>query len=271
MDERTRTFTIDELERLSGIDRRTIAYYVQEGVLPKIGRRGPRTRYPQLFLDRLLFIKRQREREEAGELEGTMTLAEIRGLFDREEAATIAAAVREPESPPPPPEAPEPWPQDALEIAAEADAPFAADESEPVMEMRYSMPPAGMSSFVQRAKRMMRGSSERKSEPVERREMAFLGAASQPLEEEVLLEEAPAESAAIEQEPVEHELAGLLAQLDESAGSRPGLPHRGSEHWTRASVTPNLTVSARNLDEDDAFALERLADLLRRLLQRRRR
>jgi hypothetical protein len=231
-------------------------------VLPKIGRRGPRTRYPQLFLDRLLFIKRQREREEAGELEGTMTLAEIRELFGREEEATIAATVRQ--------EAPEPSPDEALEIAPDAEVPYMADEGSPVMEMRYRMPSAGMSSFVQRAKRMMRGSSERKSEPEERREMDFLGAAPPPREEEIALDEETAGSTVIGQEPVEDQIARLLAQLDDTAGSRPGLPHRGSEHWTRSSVTPNLTVSARNLDQDDAHLLERLADLLRGLLHRRR-
>jgi DNA-binding transcriptional MerR regulator len=262
MADRPRTFTIDELEQLSGIDRRTIAYYVQEGVLPKIGRRGPRTRYPQLFLDRLLFIKRQREREEAGELEGTLTLAEIRELFGREDAATIAAVVRD--------EAPEPRPDEALWMAREAEAPFVQDEAAPVMARRYSIPSAGMASFVQRAKRMMTGSSERTSDPEERREMDLLAGAPQPLEAEDLLEEALADSTVIGQEPVEHQIAGLLARLDEAAGSRPRLPHRGSEHWTRASVTPSLTVSARNLDEDDAFLLERLAELLRGLLRRRR-
>ena len=62
------SYTAKELERETGVDRRTIAYYVQEGLLPKVGRRGRRTRYPGLFRDRLLFIRRVREAEEAGEV-----------------------------------------------------------------------------------------------------------------------------------------------------------------------------------------------------------
>ena len=45
-----RTYTLDEVEQQTGFDKRTIAYYVQQGLLPKVGRRGPKTRYPQLFV-----------------------------------------------------------------------------------------------------------------------------------------------------------------------------------------------------------------------------
>lgn len=77
-----RSFTAEELERATGFDRRTIAYYVQEGLIPRVGRRGPRTRYPKLVRDRLLFIRRVREAEEAGEI-GAISLSEMRRLFDR--------------------------------------------------------------------------------------------------------------------------------------------------------------------------------------------
>ena len=76
-----RSFTAEELERETGFDRRTIAYYVQEGLIPRVGRRGPRTRYPKLVMDRLLFIRRVREAEEAGEI-GPVSLSEMRRLFD---------------------------------------------------------------------------------------------------------------------------------------------------------------------------------------------
>lgn len=33
-----RTFTLDEIEKKTGFDKRTIAYYVQQGLLPKVGR-----------------------------------------------------------------------------------------------------------------------------------------------------------------------------------------------------------------------------------------
>ena len=76
-----RSYSLDELIRLTGYDRRTIAYYVQQGLLPRIGRRGPNTRYPQKFLDRLLFIKKVRELQETGAMRA-VTLAEIRDEFD---------------------------------------------------------------------------------------------------------------------------------------------------------------------------------------------
>lgn len=76
-----RSFTVEELERETGFDRRTIAYYVQEGLIPRVGRRGPRTRYPRLVMDRLLFIRRVREAEEAGEI-GPVSLSQLRDLFE---------------------------------------------------------------------------------------------------------------------------------------------------------------------------------------------
>lgn len=83
------TYTAKELERETGVDRRTIAYYVQEGLLPKVGRRGRRTRYPGLFRDRLLFIRRVREAEEAGEV-STVSLSDVRRVFERVPPALIA-------------------------------------------------------------------------------------------------------------------------------------------------------------------------------------
>lgn len=45
--------------------RRTVYYYVQEGLLPRLPglRRGPRTRYRAEFVDRLLFIRRLQSQE----------------------------------------------------------------------------------------------------------------------------------------------------------------------------------------------------------------
>ena len=83
------SYTARELERDTGFDRRTIAYYVQEGLLPKVGRRGPRTRYPQLVRDRLLFIRQVREAEEAGEV-SAVSLSDIRKVFERVPPALIA-------------------------------------------------------------------------------------------------------------------------------------------------------------------------------------
>ena len=73
-------YTTGELERDTGFGRRTIAYYVQRGLLPRVGRRGPRTRYPELVRDRLLFIRCVREAEDEGEIR-PVPLNDLRELF----------------------------------------------------------------------------------------------------------------------------------------------------------------------------------------------
>ena len=83
------SYTVGELEEETGFDRRTIAYYVQEELLPRVGRRGRRTRYPRLVRDRLLFIRRVREAEEAGKVP-PVSLSELRRIFERVPPALIA-------------------------------------------------------------------------------------------------------------------------------------------------------------------------------------
>jgi len=70
-----------ELEEETGFSRRTIAYYVQVGLLPRVGRRGPKTRDPKLVRDRLLFVRRVREAEGAGRVPAT-PLREIGAVFE---------------------------------------------------------------------------------------------------------------------------------------------------------------------------------------------
>ena len=84
-----KSYTANELERESGFDRRTIAYYVQEGLLPKVGRRGRRTRYPQLFLDRLLLIRRVRAAEDEGVV-SPVTLSDLGTFFAQVPAGLVA-------------------------------------------------------------------------------------------------------------------------------------------------------------------------------------
>ena len=89
MTTRVPSYTVAELEEETGFDRRTIAYYVQEELLPRVGRRGPRTRYPKLVRDRLLFIRRVREAEEGGRVPA-VSLDALRKIFERVSPALIA-------------------------------------------------------------------------------------------------------------------------------------------------------------------------------------
>ena len=80
MTKKADSFTIQELEQLSGFDRRTISYYVQQGLLPKVGKRGRGTLYPAAFSERLLFIRAVRDLQDAGDLRA-VSLAEITELM----------------------------------------------------------------------------------------------------------------------------------------------------------------------------------------------
>ena len=84
-----RSYTARELEEETGFSRRTIAYYVQVGLLPRVGRRGPKTRYPKLVRDRLLFIRRVRGAEGAGRVPAT-PLREIAAVFEGSSPELIA-------------------------------------------------------------------------------------------------------------------------------------------------------------------------------------
>ena len=64
------TYDLGELSDRAGVTPRTVRYYVQQGLLPSPGTRGPGARYDARHLDRLNLIKRlQREH---------LPLAEIR-------------------------------------------------------------------------------------------------------------------------------------------------------------------------------------------------
>ena len=70
MDDEQGRFGIDELADLGGVSRRTVRYYVQEGLLPAPLGVGRGRHYGQAHLDRLLEVK---ARQEAG-----LSLDEIR-------------------------------------------------------------------------------------------------------------------------------------------------------------------------------------------------
>ena len=54
-------FSIDELADLGGVSRRTVRYYVQEGLLPAPLGVGRGWHYDQSHLDRLLHVKAEQE------------------------------------------------------------------------------------------------------------------------------------------------------------------------------------------------------------------
>jgi len=85
------SYSIEELEELTGYDRRTVSYYISEGLLPKVGRRGRNTRYGREFVDRLKFITRAKDLQDSGKLP-SVTLADMATLIDTLEPEDIAEA-----------------------------------------------------------------------------------------------------------------------------------------------------------------------------------
>jgi DNA-binding transcriptional MerR regulator len=82
------TFDLAELCDAADVTPRTVRYYVQQGLLPSPGTRGPGTRYDRGHLDRVLLIKRlQREH---------LPLAEIRRRLASLDDAAVAALLHQP-------------------------------------------------------------------------------------------------------------------------------------------------------------------------------
>lgn len=88
-----RSFELAELADAADVTPRTIRYYIQQGLLPAPGSRGPSTRYDEGHLDRIRLIKRlQREH---------LPLAEIRlRLSEMDDDAVRLALESAPSEPP---------------------------------------------------------------------------------------------------------------------------------------------------------------------------
>ena len=242
-----RTYTMRELETRSGFDKRTIAYYIQESLLPKVGRRGRKTRYPEEFLDRLMFIRRVRELQDAGRLRA-VTLSEIRKVIDGQSAEETRCASQQGIS--------EETLRDlfaepdldtaAFAVAAEQAAPFAMAESQ-MVESRLDM--LGSADH-----------SVRLSVGTRREAMASRGRSLSEIELQSARSSLP-ESAA----PSDSELQTLLQEVERRArlGAKQS-EGQTRERLTRVPITQDILLSVRNIRDDDAHLVEELAELLRR-------
>ena len=277
-----RTYTIDEIEEQTGIDRRTIAYYVQEGLLPKVGRRGPRTRYSQLFLNRLHFIKTIRELQDRGAM-GTMTLADFREFFQNVPEQTIADVVAGRE---PPPTIGQQTPDEAKGMASARDRrtlmarridnlrrsvasePIAAPletNGRPMAPAQEAPPSAeAEQAFAERAYFALPDepqSTADRDTPSGEFHRLTLDALERRADAPVPKRRTPPPRA------VESELREALARLCAVVRRQPRAYLRTTETWTRARVSEELALSARGLDERHLPLLENVARILRRLLR----
>jgi DNA-binding transcriptional MerR regulator len=89
------TYTIADLARLSGLNVRTIRYYLAQGLIPASGESGPGAHYGDGHLDRLRLTKRLQAQH--------LPLSEIRGrlaeLSDEDVAGLVAVDVETPAPP----------------------------------------------------------------------------------------------------------------------------------------------------------------------------
>jgi len=286
------TYTLDEIVERTGFDKRTTSYYVQKGLLPKVGRRGPKTRYPQVFLDRLMFIKMLREQQDRGEIDN-LTLANIRDILDQVRPETIAEMVNGRDSL---------KEIGALSAAQEIAPPASTADSADENDAEGGAPEAGkaaglhqkfvdeFSDVIEVLINDMCSDSGSAGADVEPPSPPVHEAEALPAEPEVV-EEEPAEVPA-DNSPEHNEYDGAMAsEGSDDSKPRDGFPqfdeddrlgwalanlqravdtprrNRGTtESWHRARITPELTISARNLRDHDAHRLDAVARMLKQLL-----
>lgn len=228
-------YTAAELERETGFDRRTIAFYVQEGVLPKVGRRGPRSRYPKRVRDRLLFIRRVREAERAGTVE-PVSLNDIRMVFENAPSELISSV---------------------------------ADGRVPVTPKIVASPSTG--TRPRRLARRREALAERWA-PLRPDALAgSLAMAVLPDEHPIPRRGGVAYSAAgIEGTGTSEEtaLADSLSALREIADRQEG-PGEGVRRWLEVEVSPGVRLSVRGAPDEAAPLLARAGETLGRLMGRR--
>lgn len=282
-----RSYSLSELVDATGFDRRTIVYYIQSGLLPKVGRRGPHTRYPDECLTRLLFIKGVRNLQAEGQLL-TATLAEmrralsardvdgIRSLLERGLPADEVTALFAPGSEPPPAPVAPPAP-----VVTAAPAPAITG---PAGERRsYGLADAGIRK---------RFGTDRPPAPVTAEihheethpglpvldPNLFQPPPGMPTNEPAVtspstlpLTGAPNPGPASgEASLAETELGELLRELEvrptlNARRSPPGSP----EQWTEIPITSRVYLSVRGLAAEDAPLAESVARLLKRALRAR--
>jgi DNA-binding transcriptional MerR regulator len=266
-----RSYALSDLIELTGFDRRTIVYYIQSGLVPKVGRRGPNTRYPDECLRRLLFIKGVKDLQTSGQLL-TATLAEIgralraldaqalgqileRGL-PRDEVQALMA-------PPPTPDLPEPAAPPAVPAsrpASAAPAPAAPPEARqdaPGDRRFYGLADAGIRH---RAGAERPAPASPATPPVSLATSAAPGPGATPTGAETPVT-TPAELSDLGQLLRELELRPTL----NARRAPPGSP----EQWTEIPITSRVYLSVRGLPEEDAPLAEALARVLKRALRGR--
>ncbi len=267
------SYTTKELERDTGFGRRTIAYYVQEGLLPRVGRRGPRTRYPELVRDRLLFIRRVREAEAEGEV-GPVTLSNLRELF-KELPRGLVANVAGGETPITP---------DIVSLSA-AEQRSMVDRVSALRERLLATPPepalaSPAAPFPKDEALEVRAEAPRvldehqeygmraMDEPGDPYPVALRSLGS-PFEDEVAADAMSPPDPDEDADTLGKQLSWVLNELQAQARRRREGAPDAVDTWSQVEITSDLRLSIRGMAEEDAFLLRVAGRLLRQVLERR--
>ncbi len=266
------SYTTSELERDTGFGRRTIAYYVQEGLLPRVGRRGPRTRYPELVRDRLLFVRRVREAEAESEIR-PVPLRELRELFEALPPGLVASVAA----------GDTPMTSDIVSLAsveqrsmvdrvaalrkrllAQGPAPpFIEDRTPDVRAMEEREPQGDMDELAVAMPR-----------EIEDPGAMYLAAPRPPAS---LFEDDGATDSAgrhrstgdpdEEADTLANQLSWVLNELRSQARRRRELAPDAIDTWSQVEVTSDIRLSIRGMADEDAFLLRVAGRLLRQVLE----
>jgi DNA-binding transcriptional MerR regulator len=291
-----RSYAIAELEKHADCERRTIVYYIQQGLLPRVGRRGPNTRYPEDTLRRLQLIRGIRDLQDTGQLLSAslgeirrllagLTPDAVRDLLDRRlPAGEIAALLASP-----PPELPPAAPPAALALAGSAQgmpvAPAheaiagqvggqATDEApdqttekvagqSPAQPTGHNRPPPRPSAD---GRRYGLADASIRYRPPAASGGAPPGTAADPSAAAARPALPPAKAPSMPSEDAD--LGELLRKLEEQVTlNRQRVPPGGAEHWTEIPLTSRLYLSVRGLAETDAPLADAAGRALKRMLR----
>jgi len=284
-----RTYSITEMQAISGFDRRTIVYYLQQGLVPRAGRRGPNTRYSQDALLRLRFIRGFKDLQDQGRC-GTVTLREIGALLAMLEPAQVGVLVERgmpmedlapllerlaSDTATPPAASP---PVAAVEAAvpaptgvatAAAETPAAPPRPAPGLlgpsgpRRSYGLADAGIRQRI--------GAPASSPEaPPATTSPAATTAAMEAAPPSPATPSSPAATASATAVDIMAELGRLLRELElRPAMSGRRLAPGASEQWTEIPITSRVFLSVRGLSQDDAPLADAVAREMKKVLRGR--
>lgn len=250
----TETYTIADLARLSGLNVRTIRYYLAQGLLPASGESGPGAHYGEGHLDRLRLTKRLQAQH--------LPLAEIRRrlaeLTDIDVAGLVATASEPPTAPT----------TSALEYVrgllgasfAQRAIPMPTSASTPMAPMAT----AALAAPTVPADATSEAPSDAAPEPAQARPMlararyAAMGIGSE-LPRAVSDEEIGSTARTLAESPAAH-------AAPEPPASEPAGPERSQ--WERLELSPDIELHIRRpLSRLEQRRVERLITIARQVLK----